>query len=194
MKKLSKSRKKKIYLALKKYCKKYLITKYQEVDEAATRLMINSFLNEVLGFASLDEIKTEYMIRWTYADYVIQIKGKRYFIVEAKGMGVELSEKHLRQAVNYAANEGIEWALLTNGRSFELYKILFEKPIDSRKVFSIDLSNPVQLKTATDYFQYLTKDLIVKKGLESLWRRTSALDAGSLSRLLYAKPIIGNLK
>jgi len=77
------------------------------------------------------------MIKGTYADYVIQIKGVRYFLVEVKSLSLELSEKHLRQAINYGANEGIEWALLTNGRQFELYRVLFNKPIEGKKVFSI---------------------------------------------------------
>ena len=96
MKKLNASKKKKLLSELKRYRKKYLIGKYSEVDESATRLMVNDFLTLVLGFVGLDEVKTEYMIRGTYADYVIQIKGKRYFIVEAKAMPIELSQKHLR--------------------------------------------------------------------------------------------------
>ena len=103
--------------------------------------MINFFLTDVLGFQALDEVKTEYMIKGTYADYVVQLNGIRHFLVEVKAYSLELSEKHLRQTVNYGANEGIEWALLTNGRSFDFYKILFNKPIESRKVFSIDLTN-----------------------------------------------------
>src|SRR3989338_8052763 len=123
MKLLSASKKKKLLVSLKKYRKKFLIGKFTELDESATRLMINSFLSDVLGFISIEQIKTEYMIRGTYADYVIQIKGKRYFIVEVKAMPIELSEKHLRQVTNYAANEGIDWALLTNGKKFDFYKI-----------------------------------------------------------------------
>lgn len=194
MRQLSASKKKKLLSALKKYRSKYLIGKYSEVDESATRLMMNAFLDGILGYVSLDEIKTEYMIKGAYADYVIQIKGKKYFIVEVKAMPVELSQKHLRQAAHYAADEGIEWALLTNGKNFEFYKILFGKPMDSRKVFSIDLSDESQLKNAVSCFQYMTKDLLRQRGLDSLWNRTSALDSTNLSRMLYAKPIINNLK
>ena len=49
--------------ALKSYKRKYLKDKYSELDESATRLMINSFLTEVLGYQELDEIKTEYAIK-----------------------------------------------------------------------------------------------------------------------------------
>jgi hypothetical protein len=122
------------------------------------------------------------------------MKGKRYFIVEVKSMGLDLSPKHLRQAVNYAANEGIEWALLTNARCFDFYKILFSKPIDSRKIFSIDLADKDQLKSAADQLQYLTKTLLPQRGLDSLWHKHSALDPSNVSKLFYSKPIVNFLR
>jgi hypothetical protein len=125
--------------ALKDYRKKFLINKSQELDESGTRLMINHFLADILCYESLEEIKTEYMIRGTYADYVVQTKGVRHFLVEVKALSLNLSDKHLRQAINYGANEGIEWALLTNGRAFELYKIIFDKPIDYKKVWTVPI-------------------------------------------------------
>lgn len=194
MKELSKVKKRKIFSLLRGFRKKYLLGRYNELDESATRLMINDFLSNILGFASLDEIKTEYMIRGTYADYVVQIKGKQFFIVEVKAMPIELSEKHLRQVVHYAADEGIEWALLTNGKKFNFYKIIFEKPISCRQVFSIDLSDEKQLKSAMECFQYLSKWLVPYKGLEKLWHRVSALDPNNLSRMLYCDSIVNFLR
>ncbi len=194
MNQLTASKKRKLMSALKAYRRQYLVGKYSELDESATRLMINSFLTDVLGFATLDEIKTEYMIRGTYADYIVQMKGKRYFIVEVKSMGLELSQKHLRQAVNYAANEGIEWALLTNAKRFDFYRILFTKPIDSRKVFSVDLSDERQLRASSDHLQYLTKQLLPGRGLDHLWHRYSALEPSNVSRMLFSKPILNYLR
>ena len=99
--------------ALKKYSKKYLNSNLTELDESGTRLMINSFLMDVLGYAPIEEIKTEYMIKGTYADYVVQLGGTRHFLVEVKALSLNLAPAHLRQAINYGANEGIYWALLT---------------------------------------------------------------------------------
>jgi len=194
MKQLTTSKKRKLLSALKKYKNKYLGGKYKECDESATRLMLNDFLENVLGFVSLDEIKTEYMIRGTYADYIVQIKGKGYFIIEVKAMCLDLSDKHLRQAINYAANEGIEWVLLTNGMKFRFYKVLFNKPIESKLVFAFDLSDEQNFKKAIEYLQFITKKLILKNGLGSLWHRFSALDPQNFSKLLFSKGIINNLR
>lgn len=194
MKQLSVSKKRALFSALRAYRKKFLTRKDTDLDESATRLMINAFLTEVLGFESLDEIKTEYMIRHTYADYVVQLKKKRYFIVEVKALQYELSEKHLRQVVNYAANEGIEWALLTNGRDFQFYKILFTKPIHSRLVFSLNLSLEKQLIHAVDKLQFLTRDLISDRALGAFWNQIDALDPSNICKLLLSKQVISHLQ
>jgi hypothetical protein len=191
---LTTSKKTKLLNAVKVYNKKYLHSKMTELDESGTRLMINTFLTDVLGFIPIEEVKTEYMIRGTYADYVIQIKAVRQFLVEVKALSFALSDKHLRQAINYGANEGIEWALLTNGKCFEFYKILFNKPIESRKVFSLDLSDASQLKNCVEVLQYIHKESIANKGLTLLWNKTCALDPLNIAGLLYAKPVTNFIK
>lgn len=97
---LSPAKKQKLLNSLKSYRKQYLDSNLTELDESGTRLMINSFLSEVLGYKPLEEIKTEYMIKGTYADYVIQVNNIRHFLVEVKALSFQLSEKHLRQTIN----------------------------------------------------------------------------------------------
>ena len=191
---LTKSKHRQLLVSLKKYNKQYLKKPINDLDESGTRLMINSFLTEVLGFAPIEEVKTEYMIRGTYADYVIQLKGVRHFLVEVKSLSFELSDKHLRQATNYGANEGIEWVLLTNGKNFDFYKILFNKPIEAIKVFSTDISETSSFKVAAEFLQYLTKTSVANKGLEILWKRCLALDPTTIARFLYDRPVLNFLK
>lgn len=191
---LTKSKKTKLLNQLKTYNKQFLRSKRAELDESGTRLMINSFLTDVLGFTAIDEVKTEYMIRGTYADYVIQTKGVRHFLVEVKSLSLALSAKHLRQTINYGANEGIEWALLTNGKQFDFYKILFQKPIEARLVFSFDLSDNGNLKNHIDVIQFLHKDAVLEKGLDKLWQKTIALDPKNVAGLLYGQPVINFIK
>jgi hypothetical protein len=191
---LTSNKKSKLLQSLKDYNKKYLNNKYTELDESGTRLMINTFLTDVLGFVPLEEVKTEYMIRGTYADYVIQLKGERHFLVEVKALSIALSDKHLRQAINYGANEGIEWALLTNGQQFNFYKILFNKPIESKLVLSIDLGDSAGLKDNIELLQYLHKDSVSYKGLDLLWNKHRALDPCNVAGLLYDPSIIRFLR
>src|SRR3990172_9785448 len=179
---------------LKEYHKKFLLRNINDLDESGTRLMINTLLTDVLGYTSIEEVKTEYMIKGTYADYVVQLKGVRHFLVEVKSLSLILSDKHLRQAINYGANEGIEWALITNGRQFDLYKIFFNKPIESRLVFSMDLSDSSQLKNCIEVLQFMHRDSVLDKGLDRLWNKKVALDPKNVAGLLYTTPVLNFIK
>lgn len=191
---LSPAKKQKLIQRLKIFQKRYFGKKVADLDESSTRLIVNELLNEVLGYAMIDEIKTEYMIRGTYADYVVQIKGERYFLVEVKALSLSLSDKHLRQAINYGANEGIDWALLTNGKEINFYKILFNKPIESKLVFKIDVGDPTKLKEAAEYLQHLHRDAVVKKSLEFLWNKFTALEIYTIAGMLFNNTVINFLR
>jgi hypothetical protein len=180
----------KLTQAVKDYKKQFLDKPLGDLDESGTRLLINHFLTEMLGYKTLEEVKTEYMIKGTYADYVIQIGGKRHFLVEVKALSLNLSDKHLRQSINYGANEGIDWVVLTNGRCFQLYRVLFEKPISNQLIFSIDLSEINNLKLNVEQLQYLHKDSVQKGGLEEFWKRHSALSPKNLAKLIYSDEVV----
>ncbi len=191
---LTKSKQRQLLSSLKIYYRQYLKKVNPELDESGTRLMINSFLTEVLGFAPIEEVKTEYMIRGAYADYVVQLKDKRHIVVEVKKLGIELSEKNLRQVRQYCADEGIDFALLTNGKQFSFYKIHFEKPIRETNLFSIDLSDLSKLKENVETIQYLHKISVADKGLDLLWHKCVALDPKTVAGLLHNTPVINFLK
>jgi hypothetical protein len=185
----------KMLSAIKDYKKRYISKTLADLDESGTRIMINNFLTSILGYQELEEIKTEYMIKGTYADYIVQIGGKRHFLVEVKAFSIDLSDKHLRQAINYGANEGIEWAILTNGRQFQLYKVIFEKPISEKLVFEVDfISEDFNAKEAMEQLKYLHRDAVIKKSLADLWSRYSALDPLNIAGLLFSPQVIRFLK
>ncbi len=128
-----------------------------------------------------------------YADYVIQIKRKKRFVVEVKSIDIDISDKHLRQSLSYAANDGIDWILLLNGREIQLYRVNFGKPISTTLIFKLELLNNDDLKKAPEYIWNLTKKAVEKGELEEFWRRTNAPDPANLSKLLYSEEIVKRL-
>lgn len=179
---------------LKAYKKKYLRKEFNKLNEADTRIMTNSFLTEILGYRELEEIKTEYRIKSEYADYVIQLKRKKHFVVEVKSIELDINEKHLRQSLSYAANEGIDWILLLNGREIQLYRVNFAKPISTTLIFKIDLFSADDFKKAPELLWNLTKKSVERKELETFWKRTSALEPVNLAKLLYSEEIVRRLR
>lgn len=185
----------KAFLAkLREYRNKYIKAKYADLDESATRLMINTFLTDLLGYAELEEIRTEHMINGAYADYVIQVDRKKHLVVEVKAIQIDLTENHLRQAVGYAANEGIDWVLLTNGRCFEVYRVLFKKPVTSKRLFAFDLRDLSALKDVSEGLILLHKRFLARGELDAFWKRFQALEPNNLCKYLYSKDIIRFLR
>lgn len=180
--------------SLKTYKRKYLRKEFAQLDESATRIMTNNFLTEILGYQELEEIKTEYRIRTEYADYVIQLKRKKHFVVEVKSIDIDIGEKHLRQSLSYAANEGIDWILLLNGREVQLYRVNFGKPVTTTLIFKLDLTNDDDLKRSPPLIWNLTKKAVERGELETFWKRTNALNTQNLSKLLYSEEIVKRLR
>ncbi|HEV7922217.1 MAG TPA: restriction endonuclease subunit R, partial [Thermoanaerobaculia bacterium] len=87
-------------------------------------------------------------------------------IIEVKAIGLELKDGHAKQAVDYAANQGVEWVALTNGNLWRVFRVIFAKPIDAELVLDIDLLalNP---KSGGDLenLYLLTRESMIKSGL-----------------------------
>lgn len=187
---LTPAKSQKLLNGIREYRKQFLSKALLDLDESGTRIMVNHILTDLLGYKTLEEIKTEYMIKGTYADYVIQIDGVRHFLVEVKALSLNLSNRHLRQAVEYAANEGVEWVVLTNGKVLQLYKVIFAQPLDNKLIFEVDLGDTSTVKNCLENLQYLHRDVVLKKGLTQLWNNFIATEKTTIASLLLSKPAI----
>jgi hypothetical protein len=58
------------------------------------------------------------------ARIVVTVDEKQRFLIEAKAINIELKDAHVKQAIDYAANEGITWVVLSNGAVWRLYCVL----------------------------------------------------------------------
>ena len=144
----------------------------------------------MLGYAELDDIKTEYNIRGTYADYVIQLARKKHIVIEVKSIQIDLNSNHLRQAMGYAADEGIDWVMLTNGRQLKLYKVIFGKPVTRHLVFDYDLTDLTTVKKAAADLAYILKKNVQKGELDDYWKRFDALTPKSVIKAIYTEDVI----
>ena len=123
--------------------------KARDVGESDTVTIITDMLAEIFGYDKYSEITSEYSIRGTYCDLAIKLDGALQTLIEVKAIGIDLKDAHVKQAVDYAANQGVDWVLLTNGITWRVYHIVFAKPIDHELVIDIDFCalNP---RNATD--------------------------------------------
>lgn len=112
----------------------------RDISEADTVTLVKDILSDIFGFDKYTELTSEVAIRGTYCDLGIRLDEKLVELLEVKAIGLDLSDRHLKQVVDYAANQGLEWVILTNGVVWQLHHVIFAKPIDSRPVLSVDLT------------------------------------------------------
>ena len=113
--------------------------KTRDVGESDTVMIITDMLSEVFGYDKYSEITSEYAIRGTYCDLAIKLDGTLQTLIEVKAIGIDMKDAHVKQAIDYAANQGVYWVLLTNGITWRVYKLVFAKPIDHDLVVEVDL-------------------------------------------------------
>lgn len=78
-------------------------------------------------------MNTEGFLCGTFVDLAVELDGDLRFLIEVKAIGVPLKDNHhVKQAVDYGADKGVEWVVLTNGATWRVYKIILAQPIDTR--------------------------------------------------------------
>src|ERR1700733_7799641 len=102
--------------------------KKRDINESDTVVLMTGMLSEILGFDKYADITTEVAVRGTFCDLALKIENKLRILIEAKAIGIELKDHHVKQAVDYAANKGLEWVILSNAVTWKIYKIIFSKP------------------------------------------------------------------
>jgi len=127
-----------IHSGLKRFQPILSSAKARDVGESDTVTIITDMLAEVFGYDKYSEITSEYAIRGTYCDLAIKLDGVLQTLIEVKAIGLDLKDIHVKQAVDYAANQGVDWVLLTNGITWRVYHIVFAKPITHELVLDLD--------------------------------------------------------
>ncbi len=164
----------------------------QKVNEADTRTIINDLLAEIFGYNKYFDITAEFMIKNSYADYVIIINDKKHMVIEAKPITTKLNNNHVKQAVDYAAHEGIKWAILTNAIDWKVYRVTLGNKIEYDLFFEFSL-NDLSEREITDMY-FLTKNSIEKEMLEDYWKYRQALNPPTLLQILLSDDIINRMR
>ena len=163
----------------------------RDVSEADTVTLVKDLFSETFGYDKYADLTGEFAIRGTYCDLAIKIDNKVSIIVEAKAIGVQLDDRHVKQAIDYASNQGCEWVILTNAIVWKLFRVVFAKPIDKKLIVEIDLSSVDLRKEACFEILYLfTKEGIRKGAHIDLCDRQEATNRFLLSALLVGNDTV----
>lgn len=167
----------------------------RDVNESDTAVIVTDLLHEFFGYDKYAEITTEYAIRNTYCDLAIKLAGRAALLIEVKAIGLELKDAFLKQAVDYAANEGVEWVVLTNGAVWRVYRVHFRKPIEHELVLELDfLAANVRRAEDLEKFSLLAKESWQRDRLTAYYAQCQALSRFTLGALLMSDPITDLLR
>jgi predicted type IV restriction endonuclease len=152
-------------------------------------------LAEVFGYDKYTDLTSEYCIRGTYCDLALKVSGEIKALVEIKAIGTELKAAHTKQAVDYGANKGIEWVVLTNGVNWKIYKIIFGKPIDTELIAEFNFENlSVKDEAAVSTLYLLCKESWEKSILGVYHNQKEGLNRFLLSALIQSEAFVENLR
>jgi hypothetical protein len=195
MPKLSKKATERISMGLKRFQPILASARSRDVNESDTVVIVTDLLQEVFGYDKYSEITSEHMIRGTFCDLAVKLEGTLAFLIEVKAIGLELKQQHIKQAVDYAANQGCEWVALTNGAAWKVYKVGFSKPIEYELVVDLDiLSVNPRNREHIELLGLLAKEGWQKAQLGEYHSQRLALSRFTLGALLVSDPLLDVLR
>ena len=163
----------------------------RDINEADTVAIVKDIFSDIMGFDKYTEITREYAIRGTFCDLAIKIENKLQFLVEVKAIGLDLKESHLRQAVNYGVNQGVQWVVLTNGVRWELHRIRFEKPVKHELVSSFDFLDLKPKKHEDQETLFLfSREGIDKSAREDYYERVKSVNRFVFGNIVLSDPVV----
>lgn len=192
---ISKKTMERIARGLERYQAILAAAKKRDVSESDTVVIIGDMLADIMGYEKYVDVSTEFAVKGSYVDLAVKSGSDIQFLIEAKAIGVELKDQHVRQAVDYGANQGVEWAILTSGAVWRIYKIAFKKPISHALVAEIDLlATAVKLDDAAIFFANLCKEGFAKSQMEEFYEQHQATNKFTLATLLLTEGMLDVLR
>jgi hypothetical protein len=180
---------------LKRYQPILESAKQRDVGETDTVTIIKDMLADVFGYDKYSELTSEYAIRGTYCDLAIKLDGKLTTLIEVKAVGIELKDQHVKQAVDYAANQGVDWVLLTTGIRWCVYHVHFTKPIQHELILDIDLSKVnVRSEGDLEHLYLWCKEGWQRSALGDFHAQKQALSRFYLGAVVLSEPCLETIR
>ncbi len=181
---------KRLTTAVPKFKKVLRRAKERDVNESDTVTIVTAMLEEIFGFDKYSEITREYSIQGTYRDLAIKIGKRIEYLIEVKAVGLDLNDKHLKQAVNYASREGIRWVVLTNGIRWEIHRVTLDDKVQNERLFSFDFTemNPRQ-KDQQELLFLLCKRGVQKDLIDDYYEYRQSVNRYTIGALLLTDSV-----
>jgi predicted type IV restriction endonuclease len=181
--------------AIKKFQPILTSAKTRDVNEPDTVRIVTEMLDEVFGYDKFSEVTAEHAIRGTFCDLATVLDGAVQLLIEVKAIGIELKDAHVKQAVDYAANKGVEWVVVTNAVTWRVYKVTFGKPIDHELIYEIDfIAFDTKKMDQLELLFVITREGWVKSLLTELHEQRQALSKFVIAAVALTDPVVDAMR
>lgn len=185
-----------IKAGLRRFAKPLADLVARDANEGDTRLLITDFLCEALGYDKFEDLTTEYAVRYEFADYGVRINKQLTAFIEVKRAAQDLSAKHLRQVETYAVKEGLEWLILTNGQTWQVYHVTAAtgRQVQTELLFEVDILGDEPSAKKTEKLFLIHREALKKNVIAEEWRRRAATSPTAISEALLSSSVLDALR
>ena len=167
----------------------------RDIGESDTVTIISDILSYVFGYDKYSEITSEHAIKSTFCDLAIKLDGALTILIECKAIGLDLKDVHVKQAIDYAANQGVDWVALTNGVVWRVYRVHFTKPIEQELVVEFDFLTLSHKSDDDLWLLYLCcKEGWAKSALGDYHEQRQALSRFFIGALVVSEPVVSVIR
>lgn len=180
--------------AVKRFSKPLADLVARDANEGDTRLLVTDFLCEGLGYDKYEHLTTEYEVKGDFADYGVRIDKDLVAFIEVKRCTTKLTTKHLRQVEMYAVNEGVEWLILTNGVTWQVYHVTGGLPVIIDLAFDVSLLGDLPLAEKAGQLFYISRESFKRRQIDELWKAKRASSPKSLAAAVVSPAIVDSIR
>ena len=180
---------------LRKFQKLLTEAQSKDINESDTVTLLVDILSDVCGWDKYTDVTSEYAVRNTYCDIAVKYDDSPVMLIEAKAVGIALKSNHMTQAVHYASDSGIEWVVLTNGLQWQVYKIVFTKPVKHELFCEFNfLEISSRNKSGLNSLYILSKEGVPKRAIKNLYEESQATNKYMMASILLSDQILDDIR
>lgn len=169
--------KQRISEGIRKYTKILEQAKKRALNEADTRDIVKAILADVLGYDPFFEVTGEYSVKGQYADFAVKFGDQIGFFVEVKSILTKLEVKQMFQIIGYAANKGHDWGILTNGDTWQIYRLFTGAEKGTELVTCISITDDaVPSREKVEALFMISKEGFRQNALQEHWSRAQVMN------------------
>ena len=94
----------------------------------------------------------------------------------------------------YAVNEGVEWLILTNAVTWQVYHLTGGLPVVVDLALDVNLLGDETVAQKTGQLFYITREALKRRQMDELWKAKRATAPGSLAKVVLSPTVTESIR